>query len=413
MKELRFSFSSIFLAALVVPVIVTYSISPGNPNYFHYLLIFIVLLVNFLLDILRIPEKRYYFYKNILLWTTLTLAVGGILFSVIISRHQVAPVWEVHDIILQQEAAIRFFLDGVNPYATTYFGTHLEAWHYSDTEINPALYHFVMQPLYLLFSIPFYGISLRTLGYFDGRIPLFFLYSVSLIVCFKVVEDREKKLTFVTLMALNPAMFHYIREGRSDFFMYGFFLVAAYLLTRGKNILSSIFMGLAYAVKQSIWPILPLYLAYLWFKTKSKKTVLQNLVALTAIFLIFALPFFLWNPKAFIDSTVLYLSGNTEHAYPISGYGVGMLLQQFGLIKDVHDKFPFTILQVILVLPLLYFLVKLIKKHTSVKMLIFTYGILIFVYWYLSRYFNNSHIAFISTVFITAYFWPDDKNNKS
>lgn len=410
MKNLRFSFSSVLLAALLVPVIMTFQIFPAETQFWQFSLIFLGLLLNFAVDILPIREKLYYLYKYVLLWALIILSIGGAFMSAIITRHFVAPTYNIHDIILQLEAAIHFFIRGINPYATTYFGTPMELFNYAENAVNPALYHFVMQPFYLLFSIPFYGISIKTLHYFDGRMPLYFLFFSLLIMAFVFVKDREKKLTFVTLLAFNPAMFLYTLEGRSDFFMYAFFFAGLILLSKRKYALSGILLALAFTVKQSVWPFFPLYFFYILYESKNNLwVVVKRLITFFLTVMVIVLPFFLWNPDAFFKSTVLYLSGNTEHSYPISGYGFGMLMHQIGFIKDLNSSYPFVIWQAIIVLPLLGWLVFILRKYHTMKMLIFAYGILIFVYWYFSRYFNNSHVGFLSMVFMTAYFWPDEK----
>ncbi len=411
MKNKRFSISSVILACLLVPVIMTYQIFPGDTNYFQFGFIFLGLFINFLLDVLKISEKKYYLLKYVLFWTLLGLSVGGAFISAIIVRHTVAPVFQIHDIILQLEAAIQFFRHGVNPWAATYVNTYMASWHYSDTMVNPALYHFVMMPLYLLFSLPFYFIANHTIGYFDGRIPLYFLYLSLLITAFKLIKDKEQKLLFVTLLAFNPAMFSYTLEGRSDVFMFAFFFGSLVLLFKKRYSYAGIFMAAAFAVKQSIWPILPLYIGYVYFLSKGVSMTVKRLLSFAITFLILVVPFVLWNPVAFLNSTVLYLSGNTLHSYPISGYGLGVLLHQVGIIKDLNTSYPFIIWQVIIITPLLICLLYLLKKNTNVRMLILTYALLAIVYWYLSRYFNNSHMGYLTMVFLTAYFWPESSDD--
>jgi len=85
------------------------------------------------------------------------------------------------------------------------------------------------------------------------------------------------------------------------------------------------------------------------------------------------------------------------------------MLYQFGFIKNVHAYYPFWIWQVIICAPLLLWLLLLQKKANTVQMLILAYGLFLFVFWYLSRYFNNSHLGYLSMIFITAYFWPEEK----
>lgn len=406
----RLSIDSVILFALVVPFIMTYRLTAGDPSYLLFGFIFLSLLFYLVLDVLQINLEFYFKLKQIVLLLIIILVLGSSFTSAIIVRHQTAPIYGVHDIILQQEAATRFFLDGKNPYATTYFGTFLEEWHYSDTEVNPALYHFVMEPFYLLFYLPFYWVANHTIGYPDGRMPLFFLFFTLLIMGSALVKDKEKKLLFVILLAFNPAMLGYILEGRSDIFMFTFMFGGLYLLAKKRHVLSSIPMALAFAVKQSAWPILPFYAAYIYFKTKNIKTVAYTLLLFALILGVIVGPFILWDAKAFLDSTVFYLSGNTQQSYPVSGYGFGKILTQAGLIKDIHSYYPFHIWQLVIGLPVVLVLLKFIRNRSSVGKLVLAYGIFLFVFWYFSRYFNNSHLGFLSLVFITAYFWPEKEN---
>ncbi len=413
MTNTRFSVSSIVLPALIVPIIMTYQIFPGDTNYIQFGLIFLALFFNFFLDAFSISDKKYYLFKYFLFWSVLLLAVGGAFVSTVIVRHNVAPVFQIHDIILQLEAAIRFFLDGINPWAATYHNTLMASWHYSDTMVNPALYHFVMMPFYLLFSLPFYYLSNHSIGYFDGRIPLFILYFIMCISTFVFTKKPENKLLFTSLLALNPAMFSYTLEGRSDVYMFAFLILGFITLTKKMYGMSGVVMALAFTVKQSVWPLLPLYVAYVYFKSRNVKLTLMRISSFFIVTLLLTLPFFLWDPISFLNSTVFYLSGNTEHSYPISGYGLGVLLHQLGIIKDLISPYPFVFWQIVIVIPLMVFLIKYLKRNQNVRTLIFTYGILLFVFWYLSRYFNNSHVGYLTMVFTTAYFWPESEKEKS
>ena len=385
----------------------TYGLSHGETPYALFGIIFLSLLVYIVLDLTPIKEQVYSRFKFVLLWFVIILVLGSSFISAIVSRHTVAPIYGVHDIILQQESAIRYVLDGKNPYKETYFGTALEEWHYSDTQVNPALYHYVMQPWYHIFPLPFLYVSNRTLGYFDARIPLYFLVFVSLITASLLVKDSLQKRLFVLLLAFNPAMLSYTLEGRSDMFLYGFLIVSLFLIYKRRFLLGSGVLALAFAVKQSIWPLFPFFIAFVWFQQKNKRHIVYSFISFFAVFVCITLPFFLWDQHAFINSTILYLSGQTDHSYPISGYGLGMLLHQLGLIQDRSAYYPFVIWQVIVCLPLFGFLLYYLKRQPTLRRMILAYGIFLFVYWYMSRYFNNSHLGYLSLIFLTAYFWPE------
>lgn len=402
----RIRLDSILLFFLVIPVVMTYRLSPGETPFWLFGLIFLGLLGYLCLDLISLKQKTYFSLKYALLWLLIIGVIGSVIYSAIVVRHRTHPVYMIHDIIIQQEAAVYNLVHGKNPYAITYFDTPLAQWNYSDKETNPALYHFVMQPLYVLFAIPFYWLSNHTIGYFDGRIPLFFLFFIMLFLAGKLVKDGRQKLLFIILLSFNPAMFSYTMEGRSDVFMFAFLFAGFIFLYKKLYGFSGLPIALAFAIKQSSWPILPLYLAFLYFRTKSVRATAKVLLPFFLTFGAIVLPFLIWDKKAFIDSTILYLSGSVPHSYPVSGYGFGMLLSSLGFIKDLHTYYPFFIYQSVVGIPVLTALILYLRKNPSVARLITTYGIFLFVFWYFSRYFNNSHLGYLSMVFITAYFWP-------
>jgi hypothetical protein len=410
MKSIKLD--SILVFTLIIPFIMGFRISPFTTQYWYFGIVFLAMLIYLALDLLSIKERLYHTLKNSLLWLLLALIIGGAFAAAIDMRHKTHPIYKIHDIILQQEAAIRYLLDGKNPYAETYHGTFMEQWNYSETEENPALYHFVMEPLYLVFPLPFYFLSNRLFGFFDARIPLVFLFTLLLLAAFLLIKDQDKKRMFVALLGFHPAMLPYTLEGRSDIFMYSFLFISFALLYKTRYVLSAIFAAFAFAVKQSVWPLFPFYVLYVYFKTKSITKTIVTLIFFFVPFLTIVLPFYFWNQSAFIASTISFLTGTTEHSYPIAGYGLGGTLVELKIIADKFAYYPFTIWQVSIGLPVFIGLVLYLKKNPSVKKLITVYGIFLFVYWYFSRYFHNSHLAYISILFISAYFWPEAEQNR-
>lgn len=411
----KISLDAILLFALSVPFIMKYRISPGETPYWLFGLIFFLLFIYFFLKNSRI--------KTWLIWVIIILTIGNAYFSSIIVRRATAPEFSVHDIILQLESAIQFFLQGKNPYAVSYFGTPLEKWHYGENVVNPALYHFVMPPFYLLFSLPFYFLSISLFGFFDGRLPLIFGFLGVLGILSKWIGNSEKRNLALILFAFNPATVDYFLEGRSDFFMLFFLLASLYLLAKTRTqtdgkadinrlMWSGVFMGLAFSIKQSVWPILPFYLAYVWFRGRLR-WFLQISVPFFLTIVIINIPFLLWDSKAFLNSTIFYLSGSLPTGYPISGYGFGMVLHELGFIKDLQGYYPFWFWQAIIGLPLMVLLVKWMRKENTVKRLLLSYGVFLFVFWYFARYLNNSHLGYISSVFLLGYFIDSQSHSEA
>jgi hypothetical protein len=109
---------------------------------------------------------------------------------------------------------------------------------------------------------------------------------------------------------------------------------------------SVIAFAFALLAKQTMWFAAPLYVAYLYihFKNQFRKFIYAVLLML-GIGIIFVLPFIVWDAKAFIDSVVLYLSAGGKTGYPVSGYGLSMILFNQGVIKDLHQFYPFLLWQ--------------------------------------------------------------------
>jgi uncharacterized membrane protein len=322
--------------------------------------------------------------------------------TAIADRARIAPVWSVHDIILQQEAAMRYLIVGKNPYKETYFGTPVESFNYDDpddpTATNPALYHFVMPPWYVLFPFPFYWAANATIGFFDGRMPLLFLLAVMLGVLYYLFRDKTLGRVAIILTALSPAVVNYTIEGRSDMFALAWMVICLFLLVRKRPILAGVVFGLALASKQTIWFAAPFFamLAWKW----DRKHIWGITLAAVATVLVIVLPFVLWDPKAFIDSVVVYVSGGSATSYPVSGYGLSMVLRDMGVIRDIHAYYPFIFWQLALGIPALALGAKVLYRKATLSNFFIVYAVVLGIIWYASRYFNNSHVAYLSSLFV-------------
>jgi hypothetical protein len=410
---------AVLLASFSIPIIMKYRILPvtGTP-YWMFGIIFLLLIINILFSIYFNQNKINVFnkIKNILVGILLTLVLGGVMWTAIADRGKNAPGQNdnVHDIVLQLEAALRYLGQNRNPYAETYFGTPMESWHYAENGIdtvNPALYHFVMPPWYLLFPYPFYYVSMRTLGYFDARMPLLFCIIGLAFSVFFLFRKPDIGRLAVVLVLFNPATIDYLIEGRSDFFGLFWLVLAILLLKFNKYFLASVIMSLAIMSKQTIWFMTPIYFGYLWLSLNKSWQKVIFYAAVTGVIVIgLCLPFILWNPIAFFNSVIFYLSGNTAHGYPISGYGFGMLLYEFKIIKSIHAYFPFVLWQSVLGGLILTVGFILIKKYLTLSRVIILHAISLFVFWYFSRYFNNSHMAYITTLFLLGILLNIDEN---
>ncbi len=409
--EIPWTLDAGLLFLLAVPVVMKYRILPveGTP-YWLFGILFLLLTFNIFISVFSHSLfKKFAIGKVKIIITGLVLAivVGGVTVTAIVDRHNVAPVYGVNDIVLQQEAAIRYLVHGKNPYKETYFGTPVESFQYAEVgqsaTVNPALYHFVMPPWYRISPFFFYTPANKLFGFFDGRMMLIFCLLGTLLILGKLIKNDKIKLIAINLVALAPGVIDYFIEGRSDIFALFWFIWAVYLLARKKFIFASVIFGLAMISKQTVWFALPFYIVALWKMNKdSVKTAFYHLLIVGGVAMIFTVPFLVWDFRAFIDSVILYVSGGTAHGYPIAGYGFGMILYEFGIIRDLHGNFPFIIFQLGIGIPVMLAALWLFIKKPTISNMLYGYAFTLLAVWYFSRYLNNSHLAYVGTLFIIA-----------
>ncbi|MBI5449616.1 hypothetical protein HY948_04875 [Candidatus Gottesmanbacteria bacterium] len=398
---------ALLLFSLSVPVVMRYRIFPvtGTP-YWLFGILFFVLLINVLISMYPGfigKEIRVLKIKLVLLIVTVMIVLGGTMVTAMVDRSKTAPVYGVHDIILQQEAAMRYLISGKNPYKETYFGTPLESWHYAEEgkeAVNPALYHFVMPPWYLLSALPFYAVAIPLFGFFDGRMQL--LFSAFGVLALLLFWFRNKSIAFiaVALTALSPATVDYLIEGRSDIFALFWLMCSLYSLEKKRYVWSSLLFSLAILSKQTVWLALPFYGIYAWISLKKITPFFVKIaVPATGVLFVLAGPFLLWDYRAFVESTILYLSGGSAFSYPVSGYGLGMVLREAGVVRDIHAYYPFFVWQIVLAIPVLGVSLGALWKRGTMSRLLIGYGAFLFVWWWASRYFNNSHVGYLSSIF--------------
>jgi hypothetical protein len=394
--------SALLLFSCTIPVVTKYKIFPTEETPYWLFGILFLSLIGFSLLSLY-PQIKKNFLRSFLFWLCIGISLGGPSITAISERHRVAPVWMTHDIILQQEAAMRYLLQGKNPYKETYFGTPVEMFNYDEignTEaINPALYHFVMPPGYLLIPFPFYWVANRIFGYFDGRMVLIVLMGVTLFVLSRWFKRKDVAETAIVFTALSPASVDFFIEGRSDMFALAMLISALFFLQRKRIYLSAGIFSLAILSKQTMWFSIPLYIAFLYALLRDLRKLFGPLALMCLIGMVFTGPFLLWDVRAFIESVILYLSAGGERGYPVNGYGLSMILYSWGIIKDIHEYYPFFVWQGIIGCLAIIGTMKYFMSNPSMSRFFVGFAITLFAFWYTSRYFNNSHIATVAGLF--------------
>ena len=174
-------------------------------------------------------------------------------------------------------------------------------------------------------------------------------------------------------------------------------------------------MALAVLSKHSAWPLVPFYFFYIWFQRGKESFIpkIKNIFIKTYPFwvtniLLFGI-FLIWDCRSFVEDIFLYLSGSLPTSFPIGGFGLSILLLAGQVIQNHRDYFPFWIPELLIGFPLLIFLIKIQQKRNTLSQVIVNYGLLLFAFWFCSRFFHSNYIAYLSLVFITAYFFDDQE----
>jgi hypothetical protein len=109
-------------------------------------------------------------------------------------------------------------------------------------------------------------------------------------------------------------------------------------------------------------------------------------------------PFLLWNAPAFWASTVGFVSGTVPHSYPIRGvgaYGLGAVVLLAKLVSSPQAYFPFSILQLVCVGPLLAVLCRALARQPAVPLLASSYAVAMGFGYFFSRFLQDGGVGFI------------------
>jgi hypothetical protein len=133
-------------------------------------------------------------------------------------------------------------------------------------------------------------------------------------------------LRFYIILILLANQFLLLGVLRGEFESAAYLPAVAAWATLDRRRLSPLLLGLAAAVKQVVWPLVPLYCIIVW-RREGSRAALARLGLIAASFLLPNLPFLLLSPAAWARSMLLPMT------LPLFPYGVGLIdLTHTGLI---------------------------------------------------------------------------------
>lgn len=267
----------------------------------------------------RIPERSRTIARAAIV---AAVFIGAVLVQLAlnIAARQRGPEPHAQSEALLTEEAAAALIRGENPYAVSYEEGPLGQWPTADWRYLP------YGPGVVLFGLPHALVGEAPLT--DARV-IFLVVSVA--VAFfalgvsKISVDRL--LTAATVLLVLPAGARSIVGGGDDISVLALMLLALVLSARSRTLAAGITLGIAAAIKQTAWPLIP-FLVLAARDRNGQRAGGKALAGAGAVFVPVVLPFLIWDPRSFIEDTVLYPLGLTEERTLAGSPTIGRLLSE-------------------------------------------------------------------------------------
>ena len=246
--------------------------------------------------------------------------VGAVLLPLArnIDARQRSPEPHAQSETLLTEEAAAALLRGRNPYDVSYEDGPLGRWPSENWLHLPYL------PGILVFGLP---------HALDGDAPLadarviFLAASVVVAVAGLSLSKAppDHLVTAAMVLLVLPTGARAIVGGGDDITVLALLLLALVLAARARPIVSGVILGVAAAIKQTAWPLVPFLLVAARDRS-DRRASRRTLSGVAAVVVPVVVPFLLWAPHAFVEDTVLYPLGLTEDRTLADSPTIGSLL---------------------------------------------------------------------------------------
>jgi hypothetical protein len=353
--------------------------------------------------------KQYIFLVRLfILLLVVTMAVLLPTGLRVMQRLRDGPASNAHDGLIQTEEAVKFLLEGKNPYVEDYVDTPMADFPGREPPLTEApLFHFAYLPALVLLSAPFHAASQALMGWYDQRILYVLLFFGTLLLLPQLVDGRRRKLGLLAAFGLNFLFALYVADGRNDIVVLFGLVLTTLLLTRRRILLAAFILGITLAIKHSAWLFVPFYLLYLWPNDaglQAIRTLLKRTWPMFAVAVLILIPFLVWDAAAFVDDTILYITGSGADSFPIKGWGISSFLLVSGVIPTPESAFPFVILSLIFGAAALIWALRRQRSNNTLQYMWIGFVVFSFVVQFFSRFFNDNYAIFIFQAFVIAAF---------
>ena len=327
----------------------------------------------------------------------LCLAVIGLLIapSVLLQvglRDSTEPWFHTNDSTYQIDIAGQLVLDFENPYGHDYSRSGLQRFYTRDGSVSQkvldeevALDHFAYFP-----GSPLTGAVWRLLPRpLDDYRIFIALTTVALLGAALLFRGPLAwRLAVGAALAANPIAVRSAWFGQNDAPSILAVVLAFALATRKRYAWAAAALAAGVLLKQFAVAAVPFFFVMLFVLGAEKRSIRNAALAFAGVLAAGILPFFVADPKAFVDDAVLY----GADTYRIVGYGLSALLVNLDIIKSRFDYYPFIWLALLVWLPLTVWLLR--EQYRSRALWVGGAGftISIFALLWLGRTFNHPYL---------------------
>ncbi|MBA3422385.1 MAG: DUF2029 domain-containing protein [Thermoleophilaceae bacterium] len=319
------------------------------------------------------------------------LVVPGVALQVGL-REATAPWFHDNDSTYQIEIAGELVRSGESPYGHDYSRSGLERFYSLDGSVSPgtrtgqvALRHFAYFPGTPL-TAGAWGVLPAPLDDYRVLVALMSLAALPAALLFR--GPLGPRLALGAGLAASPLAVRAAWFGTADAPAVLAVVLAFGLLMRRRHVGAAIVLAIAVLLKQFAVVAVPFFATALLWRARRRSLVWAG-VAFAAVLTVGFAPFLIAGAGALIADTIAYGGGT----YRIIGYGLAGMLLEAGAIDDRFGPYPFTILALLVWLPLTAWLVRIQLGSPAVWTAAAGFAASILVLLFIGRVFQTSYLV--------------------